>query len=63
MISIIIPIKDESPEIAERFRPFSIAGETEILLADRGDCLETTRAFELLRRDTGEVAGEDAPVS
>jgi len=48
MISIIIPIKDESPEIAERFRPFSIAGETEILLADRGDCPETTRAFERL---------------
>jgi rSAM/selenodomain-associated transferase 2 len=48
MISIIIPIKDESPEIAERFRRFSIPGETEILLADRGDCPETTRAFERL---------------
>ena len=48
MISIIIPIKDESPEIAERFRRFSIGGKTEILLADRGDCPETTRAFERL---------------
>jgi rSAM/selenodomain-associated transferase 2 len=48
MISIIIPIKDESPEVAERFRPFSLPGETEILIADRGDCPETTRAFERL---------------
>jgi len=48
MISIIIPIKDESPEVSERFRPFSIPGETEILIADRGDSPETTRAFERL---------------
>jgi uncharacterized protein len=48
MISIIIPIKNESPGVAERFRRFSIAGETEILIADRGDCPETARAFERL---------------
>src|SRR5216684_1794489 len=48
MISIIIPIRSEPPEIAERFHRFSIPGETEILLADRGDCPETTRAFERL---------------
>ena len=48
MISLIIPVRGEPPEIAERFRPFSIAGETEILLADRGDGAETTRAFERL---------------
>ena len=46
MISLIIPIRGEAPEVAERFRPFSTAGETEILIADRGDCPETTRAFE-----------------
>jgi len=48
MISIIIPIKAERPVVAERFRAFSIAGETEILIADRGDCPETTREFERL---------------
>src|SRR6185295_19344458 len=47
-ISLIIPIRGEAPEVAERFRPFSIPGETEILIADRGDCPETTRAFESL---------------
>jgi len=46
LISLIIPIRGEAPEVAERFRPFSTAGETEILIADRGDCPETTRAFE-----------------
>ena len=48
MISLIIPIRGEAPEVAERFLPFSIPGETEILIADRGDCPETTRAFERL---------------
>lgn len=48
MISLIIPIRSEAPEVAERFRPFSIPGETEILIADRGDCPETTGAFERL---------------
>jgi rSAM/selenodomain-associated transferase 2 len=46
LISLIIPIRGEAPEVAGRFRRFSIAGETEILIADRGDCPETTRAFE-----------------
>jgi rSAM/selenodomain-associated transferase 2 len=46
LISLIIPVRGEAPEVAERFRPFSIAGKTEVLLADRGDCPETTRAFE-----------------
>jgi rSAM/selenodomain-associated transferase 2 len=46
LISLIIPIRGEEPEIAERFRPFSTAGETELLIADRGDCPETTQAFE-----------------
>lgn len=46
MISLIIPIRGEAPEIAERFRPFANAGEAEILIADRGERPETTRAFE-----------------
>jgi rSAM/selenodomain-associated transferase 2 len=45
MMSIIVPIKSESPEVAERFRRFSIPGETEILIADSGDSPETSRAF------------------
>jgi uncharacterized protein len=48
MISIIIPIKNETREVADRFRRFSIAGETEILIADRGDRPETARAFEAM---------------
>ena len=48
MISLIIPIRGEAPEVAERFRPFSIPGETEILIADCGDGPETTRAFARL---------------
>jgi rSAM/selenodomain-associated transferase 2 len=48
LISLIIPIRGEAPEVAERFRPFSIPGKTEILIADCGESPETTRAFESL---------------
>ena len=48
MISIIVPIKNESPDVAERFRRFLVPGETEILIADRGECPETSRAFEAI---------------
>jgi rSAM/selenodomain-associated transferase 2 len=48
MISIIVPIKNESPDVAERFRRFLVPGRTEILIADRGDCPETSRAFEAI---------------
>ena len=48
MISIIIPIKNEGIEVVERFRRFSIPGETELLIADRGGCPETSRAFEAI---------------
>lgn len=57
MISLIIPIRGEAPDVAERFRRFSIAGETEILIADRGDCPETSRAFEAIGARTVEGEG------
>lgn len=46
MISVIIPIRSETAGAADRFRPLLIPGETEILVADNGDCPETSRAFE-----------------
>jgi len=57
MISIIVPIKNESPDVAERFRRFLVPWETEILIADRGDCPETSRAFEAIGARTVEGKG------
>jgi rSAM/selenodomain-associated transferase 2 len=57
MISIIVPIKNEGPGVAERFRRLLIPGETEILIADRGDCPETSRAFEAIGARTVGGAG------
>jgi rSAM/selenodomain-associated transferase 2 len=57
MISIIVPIKNESPDVAERFRRFLVSRETEILIADRGDCPETSRAFEAIGARTVEGEG------
>ena len=45
MISVIIPIRDEAPRVAEGFGALLRDGETEILVADAGDRPETTRAF------------------
>ena len=45
MISVIVPIKNEAPETAERFRRFASAPGVELLIADAGGCEETTRAF------------------
>jgi len=45
LISLIIPVRYEAPEAAERFLPLLIAGQTEIVVADSGDRPETSRAF------------------
>ena len=45
MISIIVPIRNEGPEIAERFRQLAQSRDFELLVADAGDRPETTRAF------------------
>jgi len=46
MISVIVPIRDEEPLVAERFRRFVVLGECELLIADAGGNPETARAFE-----------------
>ena len=48
MISLIIPVRNETPGAAERFRPFLIPGQSEILVADDGARPETSRAFEAI---------------
>ncbi len=42
---MIIPVRREPPEAAERFRPLLIPGQTEIVVADSGERPETSRAF------------------
>ena len=48
MISVIVPIKNEAPEAAERFRVLSAHPDIELLVADAGGNPETTRAFQSL---------------
>jgi len=48
LISLIIPIRGEGAGTVDRFRRFLVPGKTEILIADRGDCPESTRAFEAI---------------
>ena len=48
LISLIIPVRNEAPEAAERFRPLLVPGRTEILVAGGGECPETSRAFEAI---------------
>jgi rSAM/selenodomain-associated transferase 2 len=48
LISLIIPVRNEAPEAAERFRPFLVRGQTEIVVADGGGRPETSRAFEAI---------------
>src|SRR5206468_2110535 len=71
MISVIVPIRDEEPLVAERFRRFVVPGECELLIADAGGNPETARAFESIgaqglfcRRETYERSGgfRDLPV-
>jgi rSAM/selenodomain-associated transferase 2 len=48
MISIIIPVRNETPEMAERFRRLAAEPEVELLVADAGDVPETTSAFRAI---------------
>jgi rSAM/selenodomain-associated transferase 2 len=48
LISLIIPIRGDGAGAVDRFRRFLVPGETEILIADRGDCPERSRAFEAI---------------
>lgn len=48
MISIIVPIRNETPEIAERLRRLADESGSELLIADGGGNPETARAFESL---------------
>jgi rSAM/selenodomain-associated transferase 2 len=48
MISVIVPIKNESPEVSEHFRRFARQGESELVVADGGGDPATSRAFEAI---------------
>jgi len=48
MISIIVPVRNETPETAERFRRLAAEPEVELLVADAGDVPETTSAFRAI---------------
>ncbi len=45
MISIIVPIKNEGPEVAHWFRRFAALGDSELIAADGGGSPETSQAF------------------
>ncbi|MEO8190319.1 MAG: TIGR04283 family arsenosugar biosynthesis glycosyltransferase [Acidobacteriota bacterium] len=45
MISVIVPVRGEPPEIAERFRPFAAHPGAELLVADGGNSPATAEAF------------------
>ncbi len=47
-ISVIVPIRNEPPEAAERFRRFACDSEVELLVADGGGNDQTTRAFRAI---------------
>ncbi len=57
MISLIIPVRNETPEAAERFRAFVVPGQTEIVVADAGARPETSRAFEAIGASISPGAG------
>lgn len=48
MISVIVPIRNEGPQVAERFRPYAGASETELIVADGGGDTATSEAFRRL---------------
>ncbi len=45
MISVIVPVRGELPEIAERFREFAADPRAELLVADGGGDANTSEAF------------------
>lgn len=48
MISVIVPIKNETLEVVEHFRRFAGPGESELIVADGGGDPATSRAFEAI---------------
>jgi len=48
IISVIVPIRNEAPETAERFRRFASRSDAELVVADGGGNEETTRAFRAI---------------
>ncbi|MEP6767262.1 MAG: TIGR04283 family arsenosugar biosynthesis glycosyltransferase [Acidobacteriota bacterium] len=46
VISVIVPVRDEPPEVAERFRVFGSSPDSELIVADHGSRVETSRAFD-----------------
>ncbi len=48
MISIIVPIRNEGPQVAEGFRRFTGSQEAELVVADGGGDPATSEAFRLL---------------
>jgi rSAM/selenodomain-associated transferase 2 len=48
MISVIVPIKNETPEAARKFCQFVCTGASELLVADGGEQPETSLAFEAI---------------
>ncbi len=48
MISVIIPIRNESPEVAARFARFAASKEMELLVAEGSEISPAGRAFEAL---------------
>ncbi len=57
MISVIVPIKNEGPEVVERFRNLAAAPGVELLVADGGGCAETTAAFRSIGAQIVESSG------
>ncbi|MCA1610766.1 MAG: glycosyltransferase, partial [Acidobacteria bacterium] len=56
MISVIVPVRGESREIAERFRRIAVDARAELLVADGGGDPATTEAF---RKIGARVIGGD----
>lgn len=48
MITVVVPIKNEDPQVAGRLRPFAEQADSELLIADGGDRPETVRALEAI---------------
>lgn len=47
LVSVIVPIRNEKPEAADRLRGLGDVSRSEILVADGGGPVETSRAFEM----------------
>jgi uncharacterized protein len=57
MISIIVPVKNEDPVVAERFRRLAASEGVELLVADSGEDCETARAFQAIGARVVSTAG------